>query len=1465
MELFHPLIREWFRERIGSPTAVQEQAWPRIAAGEHVLVTAPTGSGKTLTAFLWGLDRLLTGAWAPGAVRLLYISPLKALNSDIRHNLERPLAELNERFQAAGLEVPAVRAMTRSGDTPQEERRRMVRQPPEILITTPESLNILLTSENGRKLFDGIASVILDEVHAVAPTKRGTHLITAVDRLVPLAGDFQRVALSATVRPLERIAHWVGGYEQVGGFEHTGGGYRQRRVEIVRGTAEKRYDVRVCVPNEASPTPRPEESETDPGGMDSESRWDQLGKAFRAVIKGNNSTLFFANSRRMTEKVTRVINGGERRDLAYSHHGSLSREVRGVVEQRLKDGELPAIVATSSLELGIDVGALDEVVLVSTPPTVSSSIQRVGRAGHGVGEVSRARIYPIYPRDFLNAGLVARAIRDQDIEEIRPLKAPLDVLAQVILSMTAGETWEVDRLFDFLRTSAPFHDLRRRHLDLVLEMLAGRYADSRIRELKARVVIDRVQGTVRGRAGNARLIYMSGGTIPDRGYYSLRLEGSMAKIGELDEEFVWERSLGDTFTLGAQVWQIRKVTHNDVVVVPGRRGSMAPFWRAEPLDRDFHFAEKGALFLGRAEERLEEEAFAAEVAEELCMEPAAVDEILRLLRLQRSATGVLPHRRRLLVEHVEAPADAPAGERRRLILHTLWGGRVNRPLAMALAAAWEERYDERIEVVLDDDAILLMLPRPVSGEEVLAMVPPEHVEELLRKRLEKTGFFGARFRMNASTALLLPRSGFRHRTPLWLNRRRSKKLLDSVTRYGDFPILLETWRTCLQDDLDVENLRLLLGEVAEEKIIVHEARTTAPSPFASELGWQLTNQYMYDDDSPDREGGSGSKLRSDLLQELVFSSQLRPRLPVALVERFRGKVRRTSSGYTPRDVEELELWIDERVLLPEDEWRELIQRMQADLDLDEKALLAALGDRVEWVTPEGAALASLVVRDRLRKLEESQQLERRVELVGEWLRFEGPVVPQRLRDVFGLSDESLRDVLETLRDARTIVFEELTSGAQEPEVCDVENLEILLRWLRLDRRATFETLPADRLPLFLAHHQGVAQRGDGVDDLQDCLERLLGYNAPASLWESELLPARLAPYYPQWLDSLMQESDLTWLGCGKERLTFIFPIDFELLGDGSAGDRFPAESETESLLAPGRRATLSELSAEKGLGTAELTAEIWDQAWQGRLTNDTFVAVRKGIENKWKAHDLAPPTPSRRRPRRGQRDRWQASRLFWGHWYAPDPAVGERDALEEEELRKDRVRLLLQRYGILFRELLEKELPTLRWGQLFRSLRLMELSGEVVSGRFFDGVRGLQFVSQATLKELRRGLTENVIFFLNAADPASLCGVDVEGVKEELPSRLSTTHLVYDGRRVVLISKKRGKDLEFRVGADHPNFREYVGVLKMLLTREHQPLRSIEVETINGEPASQSPYAVALGEIFRVVREQHKLKLWKSY
>ena len=903
------------------------------------------------------------------------------------------------------------------------------------------------------------------------------------------------------------------------------------------------------------------------------------------------------------------------------------------------------------------------------------------------------------------------------------------------------------------------------------------------------------------------------------------------------------------------------------------------------------------LFLEWAQERLEEPGFADQLGQEYGLDKASAQVLTGFLKNQQEAAHApLPHRHHVLVEHAAAGPDKAPGSQ--IIIHTFWGGRVNRPLGLALAAAWEERYGTRPEIFAGNDCLALVLAPDERAGEVLSLVKSSTVEELLRRRLEGSGFFGARFREAAGRALLLRRPRFGERLPLWMSRLKSQKLLDAVRSYPDFPILLEAWRTCLQDEFDLQNLTRLLAELESGLISRTETDTAQPSPLARSVAFTQINDYMYRTDEP-RSGGP-SNLSRDLLAQVVHSPELRPAIDPDLAEGFQQKAQRLHPGYAPSDARDLVDWVKERLAIPDREWQQLLAAMERDHGLDRPGLLREAGPKLVRIFPARAAaplVAALENLDRVvRALEgegervETMPLAPDASLVqeaqspgngmdpeellpwflGEWLRCYGPLPEEFVGRTLGLGPARLRPALEELLDQGQIIAGQLLQGKGKENLCDAENFEILLRLTRAGAAPMLEPLPLARLSLFLASFQGLVRRAQDQDGLLDRIGQLSCLSLKAPAWEEEVLPARAGNYSPAWLDSLFQEPGLCWRGAEKERAALCFTADLDLLqAIGPGEEKEEAKEETAPRLFPDPEAKydFSALLKISGLSPDRLSRELWRAAWQGRVSNDTFAALRRGIMNRFKPPQEAAqplrPIAGRRRAGRAAFSRWKGSLPAQGNWFLL-PRAEETDLMGQEELNRDRVRLLLDRYGVLFRELLLREEEPLRWAALFRTMRLMELSGEVLAGYFFQGIPGLQFASPRAFRELSRALPEKAVYWLSATDPASLCGLPLEGLKGVLPRRVETTHLAFRGDEPVLVSERRGKVLTIALEPDHPDLPACLAPLRHLLSRGFRPLTRIKVEKINGEPAAQSPYLDLLRTCFEVSVDFREVLLWKN-
>ncbi len=1391
---FHPLIRDWFSRKYGSPTAIQEQTWPRVANGESVVVSAPTGSGKTLTAFLAFIDKFIQGELRTGAIRVVYVSPLKALNNDIRRNLLEPLAELEHEFKSAGLAFPTINVLTRSGDTPQSARQRMLRHPPEILVSTPESLLFMLTAARSQRLFGLVQAVVLDEIHALVENRRGSMLMASLERIVDLSGEFQRIALSATVRPLSVVADYVGGYDNNG---------NQRKVHTVTSTTSKQIELSVHVPSEATQARE-----------NGQPIWPHLIEDFHRSIQTNDSTLIFTESRRMAERIASDLNSDADSITAYSHHGSLSREIREEVEARLKAGDLKAIVATSSLEMGIDIGSLDEVLLIQTPMSVSSALQRIGRSGHRVGDVSRAKLYPTHARDLIDSAALALAIEERDIELLQPMKAPLDLLAQLIVSRVVAESCSADNVFASLIRSYSYSKLDRQDFDRVLGMLTGRFEDARIRSLRPRIAIDQSTQKISARKSAAMALYSSGGAIPDRGYYRLRHADTGALIGELDEEYVWEAKIGQNLTFGSQQWAISSISHNDVSVRSAPTSEAAvPFFRSEFNDRDFHFASLVGRFLKTADELLSQDDQPAllELLDNRGFDKTAARDLVELLVQQRNATTVLPHQENLIAEQLASgPGTYVSGASdEQLILHTNWGGRVNRPITMALSTAWRETFRSEPDMFCDNYTIAIQLKQQADVQTILGFLDPDRLDERLAQALEHSGFFGARFRECAGRSLLLNKSRFDQRVPLWMTRMQSKKLLEAAQDYDDFPVLLETWRTCLQDEFDLIAAREVLARLSDGLIEIIVVRNSVPSVFASDISYDQIGRYMYADDSP--EGTKSSKLSEELVSAAIRDPSLRPPITANVIEEFELKLQRRMPGYEPEDPLELEEWIKTRVWIPQTEWFEE----------------AEIPSHVEVIEESG--WRGLIHAENSELIRNNP-----TQAVANALQFYGPRTQEEFLALIPLDRKQVIDILSDL-----VTREILTDDVQvEDEVtlrtCDRENLDALLRLQRLSNRSAVEPVSIRNWTVFCERWQQFSKMRSSADSVVDVVERLRGYSAPIDYWLKDVWLARCNSIPKHELEECLQLQQVCWRGTERERITMGFPDDLAF-GPTESQDNEPP---VQGFVDPQGQYTFSTLQSNCSMLLDEFNEVFWSAVWRGEISSDSIIPLRTGAERKFRVGVSGAVDGTLRR--RLVRRRRQPSRP--GTWYRTDTSesVPDSDPIEQLEEAKERVRILLSRYGVVTREIANREGGVFRWRALFDALRIMELSGELTSGIFFMELSGPQFARPDAVHALAAKSQHSV--WLSAYDPAAPCGMGVEW--PELPDRRVGNYLGFVDGELLCTCTAQGKKLQvFAKPQDERLDRLFIDMPHSVCNGK------MVIEEINGLPARSSPFLPQLSRV----------------
>jgi len=1399
-----PKTRAWFEGAFAAPTPAQQAAWPVIATGAHVLVQAPTGSGKTLAAFLTGIDRL--DASAGEGLRLLYVSPLKALNYDVERNLRAPLAGLGSRLTVG----------VRTGDTDQRERRQMVRTPPDILITTPESLYLLLTSQ-AREMLRGIETVILDEVHAVAGTKRGAHLAVSLERLARVTDrPFQRIGLSATQRPLEEIGRFVAG---------------GRPIELVDAGSRKALDLEVVVPLEdmrelgsnlglAQPV-LPDGVEMASGYEPSaRSIWPSIYPALLRLVRQHRSTIVFVNNRRLAERLAARLNELAEEEIARAHHGSLAREQRVEIEELLKAGRIPCLVATSSLELGIDMGAVDLVVQVESPKSVARGLQRVGRAGHDLDAVSKGRIFPKFRADLLESAVVAKAMREGAIEETAIPRNPLDVLAQQVVAICAEDEIAVDDLHELVRGAYPFAELSRQQLENVLDMLAGRYPSDEFAELRPRIVWDRTAGVVRGRQGARRLAVTNAGTIPDRGLYGVFQVDGGSRVGELDEEMVYEARQGQTFLLGASTWRIEEITRDRVLVspAPGVPGAV-PFWKGEGIGRPYELGEK----IGRTTREI----VALSDAEALVrldgdyhLDRLAARNLLTYLRDQAASSGgVVPSDRTIVVERFRDEI----GDWRVCIL-TPFGGRVHAPWAMALGARLRDALGLEVQSIWSDDGIALHFPEADTPPPVAdLMVAPDEIEELVVQEVGQTALFGARFRENAGRALLIPRRRPGQRTPLWQQRLKAQSLLQVARKYGSFPIVLETYRECLQDVFDLPALKRILHGLQTRELDLVEVETASASPFASSLLFDYIATYMYEDDTPAAERRAQAlSLDRDLLRELLGQEELRELIdPVALAD-----VEAQLAG-DPRTPDELHDLLRRRGDLRDDE---VDPALAALLEAERRALRVRVAGEERLIAADDAGL----FRDALGVMPPgglpAAYLDTVVDaltvLLARFARARGPFTTDEAAVRYALPPERVGEVLTALERDDRLVRGELRPGGVEREWCDPEVLRRLRRASLAALRREVE--PAERAALgrFLPVWHGIDRRAT----LHEALVPLQALPLPVSLWETEVLPRRVPGYQPAWLDGLCASGEVVWVGAGLDRVALFFREDAAVLGAPVAAALPEGEAASALREALARSAEFwQDILQATGLDAESALPALWELVWAGEVTNDAWTPLR--AERRY-GTPVAP-----RRPRRFSRARSLSSTSTQGRWSLASrlfPAGGgDRRALAE---------LLLERQGIVVRDGVRGEGITGGYGAVYGELRALETIGSCRRGYFVEGLGGAQFALPGAVERLRELRSDAGVgaLVLAAADPAQPYGAALPWPRRAgaRAARVSGAHVVLLDGEAVLFVERGGRTLVPLRDPDPEWLRPALAALVSHVKQRGG--KRLAVERVDGVPVAES-------------------------
>jgi ATP-dependent helicase Lhr and Lhr-like helicase len=1537
LALFHPAVRAWFSGAFDAPTRPQTLGWPAIARGESTLILAPTGSGKTLTAFLWCLGRLMFAPEPPKAsrCRVLYVSPLKALAVDVERNLRAPLAGIAEVARARGDAFITPAIAVRTGDTPQADRAKFRREPADVLITTPESLYLLLTS-NARDALRSVDTIIIDEIHALVPTKRGAHLALSLERLEAICHQSpQRIGLSATQRPLDEVARFLGGAAtsarrvgaasparlrradtRVGPHDASATSHQSsatsverefstmrsvhyRPITVVDAGQKKALKLTIDVPVEdmtklTSDPAAPPRPGVAAGAKDTRpSIWAAIHPRLLELIRAHRSTLIFVNGRRLAERLASALNDLAGETLVRSHHGSIARPQRVEVEELLKAGALRALVATSTLELGIDMGAIDLVVQIEAPPSVASGLQRIGRGGHQANAVSEGVVFPKFRGDLLACAAVSKAMHDGAVEATRYPRNPLDIVAQHVVAMASMDDWRADELFATIRRAAPFAELSRTVFDGVLDMLSGRYPSDEFAELRPRITWDRVRGTITSREGAKRVAIANGGTIPDRGLFGVFLMGApagAARVGELDEEMVFETKPGETFVLGASSWRVEDITHDRVLVspAPGQPGKM-PFWKGDRAGRPLEFG----LAIGRLTRdmlRMPPAAAVDRLTREHDLDARAAENLLQYLRDQMAATQLVPDADTIVIERVRDEL----GDWRVCVLSPR-GGRIHAPWAMAAAAKIREETGADVETIWGDDGFVVRFPDVDEPPDPRLLLPdPDEVQALVVRQLGSTALFAAKFRENAARSLLLPRRRPGMRVPLWQQRKKAHDLLQVASRFGSFPVLLETYRECLRDFFDMPALVSTLADVRSRRIRVATVNAETPSPFAASLLFSYVASFLYDGDAPLAERRAQAlAVDQAQLRELLGDAELRELLDADSMDIVERQLQRLDPQYQATSADTIhdmllaigDLTIDEMTA------RSATVGAAAGVDVlitAGRAIEVHLAGELRIVAIEDAARVRDALGVALPETVPAPLREPVRDAIGDIvLRFARTHAPFAAADFalrYGLSAQTAEAVLLRLTAEGRLVEGEFRPGGTQREWTDAGVLRRIRRLSLAKLRHEIEPVEQAVLGRFTATWQGVARKRAGADALLDAIDQLQGAPLPASILETEVLPARIEGYDSADLDAITAAGEVVWVGVeslgerdGRIALYLADqapqllppvatsrPDPVDPARGGSERTR-PTDRETSILgfLRANGASFFGPLHEAAGGGyPAETVDTLWQLVWQGLVTNDTFHALRAFT----RAH-----APRRKtKPRRSDtvfRSRRLVPPSAEGRWGLVDRGA-EGPALRNSATRWAAAvtQQLLARHGVLTREAVLSEAVPGGFGTIYPVLKGLEENGRARRGYFVAGLGATQFAQPGALDLLRslREATDTVqVTVLAATDPANPYGATLKWPTKKQPQVASSdagraptrsvgaTVFLVNGALIAYLARGDRQLVTF-LPADEPDRSKAArAVAQALIDRARSALP--------GEPESEGPRGMLIEEIDGVPPARHAL------